>query len=49
MKDKLGFAKVSLKELLHETKLITHKSFSMVKENPQHLVEIENLLKMDKR
>ncbi|XP_026470923.1 LOW QUALITY PROTEIN: transcription elongation regulator 1-like [Ctenocephalides felis] len=49
MKDKLGLAKVALKELLQETKLITHKSLATVKENPQHLTEIENLLTMDKR
>lgn len=32
-----------------ETKLITHKSYSMVKENENYLKDIEDILKNDKR
>lgn len=49
MVDKTISAKVDLKELLKECKLITHKSIELVKDNPNHLKEIEDILKMDKR
>lgn len=42
-------AKTSLRELLQECKLVTHKSFEIVKENPNHLKDIEEILKNDKR
>ncbi|XP_073830880.1 uncharacterized protein [Musca autumnalis] len=47
--DKQMAAKVALKELLKECKLITHKSHELVQENPNHLKEILDILKMDKR
>ncbi|XP_013099429.1 transcription elongation regulator 1 [Stomoxys calcitrans] len=47
--DKQLAAKIALKELLKECKLITHKSHELVKENPNHLKEILDILKMDKR
>ncbi|XP_075146736.1 uncharacterized protein LOC142221089 isoform X2 [Haematobia irritans] len=47
--DKQMAAKIALKELLKECKLITHKSHELVKENPNHLKEILDILKMDKR
>ncbi|KNC24473.1 hypothetical protein FF38_10524 [Lucilia cuprina] len=47
--DKTLAAKNALKELLKECKLITHKSHELVKENPNHLKEIQDILKMDKR
>lgn len=47
--DKTLAAKGGLKELLKECKLITHKSHELVKENPNHLKEIQDILKMDKR
>ncbi|KAM7360322.1 uncharacterized protein ACRADG_004837 [Cochliomyia hominivorax] len=47
--DKTLAAKGALKELLKECKLITHKSHELVKENPNHLKEIQDILKMDKR
>ncbi|XKL64051.1 hypothetical protein PGB90_004137 [Kerria lacca] len=49
MKDKLVAIKTDFRELLQETKLITHKSFSMVKENENYLKEIEDILKNDRR
>ncbi|XP_063709217.1 transcription elongation regulator 1 isoform X2 [Culicoides brevitarsis] len=49
VKDKTMLAKTSFRELLSETKLITHKSYEMVRENPNHLKEIEEILKNDKR
>lgn len=49
MVDKTIMAKIDLKELLKECKLITHKSMELVKENPNHLNEIQDILKMDKR
>lgn len=47
--DKQVAAKVALKELLKECRLITHKSHELAKENPNHLKEILDILKMDKR
>lgn len=42
-------AKAQFKELLQETKLITHKSLQTLKENQLHMQEIEEILKNDKR
>lgn len=49
LKDKAIEAKASFRELLLECKLITHKSFDTVNENPGHLKEIEEILKNDNR
>lgn len=49
MKDKLITAKGEFKELLQETKLITHKSLANLRENDNHMQEIENILKNDRR
>lgn len=49
VRDKTLEAKISFRELLQECKLVTYKSFEMVKENPLHLKEIEDILKNDKR
>lgn len=49
LKDKLITAKGQFKELLQETKLITHKSLSTLRENQAHMSEIEEILKNDKR
>lgn len=35
--------------LLQETKLITHNSLKLLQENEQHIHEIEEILKKDKR
>lgn len=42
--EKYQKAKNDLKQLLLETKIITYKSFSMIKETPQHLKDIEEVL-----
>ncbi|KAF7285403.1 hypothetical protein GWI33_010656 [Rhynchophorus ferrugineus] len=49
LKDKLVTAKGQFKELLQETKLITHKSLHLLRENQNHMQEIEDILKNDKR
>ncbi|KAJ8961880.1 hypothetical protein NQ318_021498 [Aromia moschata] len=49
LKDKLIMAKSQFKELLQETKLITHKSLQTLRENQAHMQEIEDILKNDKR
>lgn len=49
IKDKTLAAKTALRELLQECKLITHKSSEVVKDNPNHLKEIQDILKNDKR
>lgn len=49
LKDRVILAKAAFRELLHETKLLTHKSFDTIRENPNHLKEIEDILKNDKR
>nr|XP_022904284.1 transcription elongation regulator 1 [Onthophagus taurus] len=49
LRDKLMTAKTQFKELLQETKLITHKSLTTVRENQGHMQEIEEILKNDKR
>lgn len=42
-------AKGQFKELLQETKLITHKSLTTLRENQGHMQEIEDILRNDKR
>nr|CAH7754146.1 unnamed protein product [Callosobruchus chinensis] len=49
LKDKLIVAKGQFKELLQETKLITHKSLQTLRENQGHMQEIEDILRNDKR
>uniref|UniRef100_A0A1L8DIB5 Putative transcription factor n=1 Tax=Nyssomyia neivai TaxID=330878 RepID=A0A1L8DIB5_9DIPT len=49
VRDKTVEAKSAFRELLQECKLITHKSFDTLKDNPNHLKEIEDILKNDKR
>lgn len=49
IKDKTIEAKTAFRELLQECKLITHKSLETVQENAQHIKEIEEILKNDKR
>ena len=50
LKDKMSRAKSAFKELLQETKKITDKSLSMVKEKDSgHMSEIIELLSKDKR
>jgi transcription elongation regulator 1 len=49
IRDRSSNAKTAFKELLQECKLITHKSFDTYKENHNHLKEIEDILKNDKR
>ncbi|KRT84883.1 hypothetical protein AMK59_601 [Oryctes borbonicus] len=49
LRDKLMAAKTQFKELLQETKLITHKSLSILRENQSHMQEIEEILRNDKR
>lgn len=42
-------AKLSFRELLKECKFITHKSWDTYQENGNHLREIEDILRNDKR
>ncbi|XP_002137702.3 transcription elongation regulator 1 isoform X4 [Drosophila pseudoobscura] len=49
IKDKTLQAKTALRELLQECKFITHKSSDLIKENANHLKEIQDILKNDKR
>ncbi|XP_066150090.1 transcription elongation regulator 1 [Euwallacea fornicatus] len=49
LKDKLITAKSQFRELLQETKLITHKSLTLLRENQNHMQEIEDILKNDRR
>ncbi|KAF5276039.1 hypothetical protein FQA39_LY00835 [Lamprigera yunnana] len=49
LKDKMIAAKGEFKELLQETKLITHKSLATLRENEHHMPEIEDILKNDRR
>lgn len=49
IRDKTSSAKQAFKELVQECKLITHKSWEMYKENHNHLKDIEEILKNDKR
>ncbi|XP_065573642.1 transcription elongation regulator 1-like [Artemia franciscana] len=49
MKDKLAQATEDFKMLLQESKIINHKSMTSVKESEQHLRDIIDILKKDKR
>ncbi|EAT36150.1 AAEL011733-PA [Aedes aegypti] len=49
IKDKTMNAKLSFRELLKECKFITHKSWDTYRENGNHLREIEDILRNDKR
>ncbi|EEB14665.1 transcription elongation regulator, putative [Pediculus humanus corporis] len=49
IKDKYVAAKADFRELLQETKLITHNSLKLFQENEQHIHEIEEIFKKDKR
>nr|CAD7568498.1 unnamed protein product [Timema californicum] len=49
IKDKLVGTKTDFRELLQETKLIGHKTLKLVQENENHMHEIEEILKKDKR
>jgi transcription elongation regulator 1 len=42
-------AKSAFRELLQECKFITHKSYETFRENSNHLREIEDILRNDKR
>jgi transcription elongation regulator 1 len=46
--EKLHKAKLDFRELLLQTKLITYKTHVMIKETPQLLVDIEDMLSKDK-
>lgn len=49
MADKTTLAKTDFRQLLRETKIITHKSKEEVSENVQHLKEILAVLENDSR
>lgn len=49
MKERLSIAKSDFKELLKETKLLTHKTKKMIEESEQHLQDIISILQNDKR
>ncbi|XP_053683234.1 transcription elongation regulator 1 [Sabethes cyaneus] len=49
IKDKTMNAKISFRELLQECKFITHKSWDTYRDNPNHLREVEDILRNDKR
>ncbi|TRY91116.1 hypothetical protein DNTS_020408 [Danionella cerebrum] len=49
LKDKLIAAKADFRTLLKETKLITYKSRRLSRDSPQHLSDIERILKNDQR
>ncbi|XP_052872661.1 transcription elongation regulator 1 [Anopheles cruzii] len=49
IKDKTASAKVAFRELLQECKFVTHRSLEMYRENANHLREIEDILRNDKR
>lgn len=44
-----GFVMHVMLSCLQETKLINHKSLKLVQENEQHIREIEEILKKDRR
>lgn len=46
--ERLAKAKLDFKELLMQTKLITHNTFTKLKEQPNHAKELEDLLANDK-
>ncbi|XP_058053276.1 transcription elongation regulator 1 [Anopheles bellator] len=49
IKDKTASAKVAFRELLQECKFVTHRSLELYRENANHLREIEDILRNDKR
>ncbi|KAL1461069.1 hypothetical protein WDU94_013000, partial [Cyamophila willieti] len=49
LKDKTSTARAEFRDLLQETKLISHKSLSMLQENQAYMGEIEEILRNDKR
>lgn len=49
MKDKRSAAKSEFRDLLRETKLISHKSKELTKSNQQHMKEVIAVLENDKR
>ncbi|XP_049294274.1 transcription elongation regulator 1 [Anopheles funestus] len=49
IKDKTANAKLAFRELLQECKFITHKSFELYRENVNHLREVEDILRNDRR
>lgn len=49
LKDKTQDSKTAFRELLLECKLINHKSLELLRENPGHMHEIEEILRIDKR
>ncbi|XP_063900385.1 transcription elongation regulator 1-like [Zophobas morio] len=49
MRQKVKQAKIDFKQLLRETKLITHKTKNVIAKDPRELSEIEKVLKNDKR
>uniref|UniRef100_A0A182NNB3 Transcription elongation regulator 1 n=1 Tax=Anopheles dirus TaxID=7168 RepID=A0A182NNB3_9DIPT len=49
IKDKTANAKLAFRELLQECKFITHKSFELYRENANHLREVEDILRNDRR
>uniref|UniRef100_A0A182QPG5 Transcription elongation regulator 1 n=1 Tax=Anopheles farauti TaxID=69004 RepID=A0A182QPG5_9DIPT len=49
IKDKTASAKLAFRELLQECKFITHKSFELYRENSNHLREVEDILRNDRR
>ncbi|XP_035912606.1 transcription elongation regulator 1 [Anopheles stephensi] len=49
IKDKTASAKLAFRELLQECKFITHKSFELYRENANHLREVEDILRNDRR
>ncbi|XP_052899354.1 transcription elongation regulator 1 [Anopheles moucheti] len=49
IKDKTANAKLAFRELLQECKFITHKSFELYRDNANHLREVEDILRNDRR
>ncbi|XP_053674018.1 transcription elongation regulator 1 [Anopheles nili] len=49
IKDKTASAKLAFRELLQECKFITHKSLELYRENANHLREVEDILRNDRR
>ncbi|XP_037088891.1 transcription elongation regulator 1-like, partial [Pollicipes pollicipes] len=49
LKDKMVVAKSDFRELLKETKIITHESLKKITDNDQHMKDILEVLRKDKR
>lgn len=49
MKERFALAKSDFKDLLKETKLLTHKTKKMIEDSEQHLQDIISVLQNDKR